>query len=541
MRCPVLALTGDQEDTWRELPTRSSPSAWAGSGPATRWCPAPGTTSTSRTPTRRWRTSRPSSPRSARDGVVLLHDLGSSGRRGRAVARRGAGGWHVPDLPGHGDAPAPRTAPTTRWAGHPGAVGPGGRGSLVGVAQNAHGALILAAGGGCGAVAIVDGLWGPWQGPEDAIDAMYAGLRASSPTRAPRRAPPSGLDPAPGTGTASAMSAPFAQRFWGAVTVPCWRSRRPRHRPRRPSAPSGSAGSAATTTLVEPDDAAPARRGRASRPGPGAEDGARRAPSAAGGTLARGSGRVDAMAIQKVLGIETEYGIIVRGGDSNPIAASSVLINAYVQELARAGAATGASRVGWDFEDEHPGNDARGLQRRGPDAARGGDAPRQRRPHQRGSLLRRPRPPGAVDARVRRPALGRGLRPSRRAHPPPVDDGRDGPAARGPGDRRLQEQLGPQGQQLRHPRELPDGPDGPVLEDRQLRHAALHHAADLHGRREGGHRGTGPHERRRAVPAHPAGRLLRGGGRPRDDPEAARSSTPATSPTPTPRSTAGCT
>jgi proteasome accessory factor PafA2 len=67
------------------------------------------------------------------------------------------------------------------------------------------------------------------------------------------------------------------------------------------------------------------------------------------------------MAIQKVLGIETEYGIIVRGGDSNPIAASSILINAYVQELARAGAAAGASRVGWDFEDEHPGNDARGF------------------------------------------------------------------------------------------------------------------------------------------------------------------------------------
>jgi proteasome accessory factor PafA2 len=71
------------------------------------------------------------------------------------------------------------------------------------------------------------------------------------------------------------------------------------------------------------------------------------------------------MAIQKVLGIETEYGIIVRGGDSNPIAASSVLINAYVQELARAGAATGASRVGWDFEDEQPGNDARGFSAEG--------------------------------------------------------------------------------------------------------------------------------------------------------------------------------
>jgi proteasome accessory factor A len=71
------------------------------------------------------------------------------------------------------------------------------------------------------------------------------------------------------------------------------------------------------------------------------------------------------MAIQKVLGIETEYGIIVRGGDSNPIAASSILINAYVQGLARAGAATGAARVGWDFEDEQPGNDARGFNAEG--------------------------------------------------------------------------------------------------------------------------------------------------------------------------------
>jgi proteasome accessory factor A len=67
------------------------------------------------------------------------------------------------------------------------------------------------------------------------------------------------------------------------------------------------------------------------------------------------------VAIPKVLGIETEYGILIRGGESNPIAASSILINAYVQELARAGAATGASRIGWDFEDEQPGNDARGF------------------------------------------------------------------------------------------------------------------------------------------------------------------------------------
>jgi proteasome accessory factor A len=69
------------------------------------------------------------------------------------------------------------------------------------------------------------------------------------------------------------------------------------------------------------------------------------------------------VALRKIVGIETEFGILVRGaGESNPIAASSVLINAYVQELAREG--TGhktAPRVGWDFEDEMPANDARGF------------------------------------------------------------------------------------------------------------------------------------------------------------------------------------
>jgi Pup amidohydrolase len=64
------------------------------------------------------------------------------------------------------------------------------------------------------------------------------------------------------------------------------------------------------------------------------------------------------VAIAKVCGIETEYGIVHRGlGESNPIAASSVLINAYVSELSR--------KVGWDFEDESPGNDARGFARDG--------------------------------------------------------------------------------------------------------------------------------------------------------------------------------
>ena len=68
------------------------------------------------------------------------------------------------------------------------------------------------------------------------------------------------------------------------------------------------------------------------------------------------------MALAKILGLETEFGIVLRGtGESNPIAASSVLINAYMGELARAADAEHpVAKVGWDFEDESPGNDARG-------------------------------------------------------------------------------------------------------------------------------------------------------------------------------------
>ena len=68
------------------------------------------------------------------------------------------------------------------------------------------------------------------------------------------------------------------------------------------------------------------------------------------------------MALRKVLGVETEFGILVRGApEANPIAASSVLINAYINELGRGGSSPPAPKVGWDFEDEHPGNDARGF------------------------------------------------------------------------------------------------------------------------------------------------------------------------------------
>ncbi|MFM7684914.1 MAG: depupylase/deamidase Dop [Actinomycetota bacterium] len=63
------------------------------------------------------------------------------------------------------------------------------------------------------------------------------------------------------------------------------------------------------------------------------------------------------MAIPKVCGIETEYGILVRGpvpdAAANPVSASSLLINSYLQAHQR--------RVGWDFDHERPGTDARGF------------------------------------------------------------------------------------------------------------------------------------------------------------------------------------
>ncbi len=67
------------------------------------------------------------------------------------------------------------------------------------------------------------------------------------------------------------------------------------------------------------------------------------------------------MAVPKICGIETEYGIVVRGAaDANPISASSMLINAYLSHLSTRRADAPGPSVGWDFEDETPGNDARG-------------------------------------------------------------------------------------------------------------------------------------------------------------------------------------
>jgi proteasome accessory factor A len=67
------------------------------------------------------------------------------------------------------------------------------------------------------------------------------------------------------------------------------------------------------------------------------------------------------MAVAKIVGIETEFGIMVRGTvDWNPVSASSLLINAYVGTEV-GGLDDRTTPVAWDFIDEMPGADARDL------------------------------------------------------------------------------------------------------------------------------------------------------------------------------------
>ena len=68
------------------------------------------------------------------------------------------------------------------------------------------------------------------------------------------------------------------------------------------------------------------------------------------------------MALRRIYGTETEYGIVHRGvKDSNPISASSFLINAYLSTTSVQGVGPNAPRVGWDFIDETPEIDIRGF------------------------------------------------------------------------------------------------------------------------------------------------------------------------------------
>ena len=107
-----------------------------------------------------------------------------------------------------------------------------------------------------------------------------------------------------------------------------------------------------------------------------------------------------------------------------------------------------------------------------------------------------------------------------------------GAAHPGPaGARRLQEQLGRQGQLLRLPRELPDGPGRPVRPGRSRAWCRTSSPArSSPGRARSGRRRRRSTRRTVDVPALPAGRVLRGEGRARDDAEAPHRQHPGRAP-----------
>jgi len=128
--------------------------------------------------------------------------------------------------------------------------------TLVGVGQNAHGALVHAASGGCDRVVIVDGLWGPWRTPAEEVDEYYAFIRAiAADPDATGAAPDSGLDPRAAYGYGVMSSARFARAFWAAVTQPVLAIETPASRTPAPERAKRLGWFGGSATLVELDPA----------------------------------------------------------------------------------------------------------------------------------------------------------------------------------------------------------------------------------------------------------------------------------------------
>jgi hypothetical protein len=196
--------------------------------------------------------------------VVLLHDLGdpAGGAEWRAAA---PDEWIVPNLPGHGATPATRTGhydpmsavAIARWTmGH---AANGDAATLVGVRQNAHGALVAAAGRDADRVVVVDGLWGPWRTPPQEVDAFYGMIRAmAADPAATGPAPASGLDPRATHGYGVMVSARFCRQFWGAIEQPILAIETPASTTPRAERAERLSWFGGPTTVVELDAADPA-------------------------------------------------------------------------------------------------------------------------------------------------------------------------------------------------------------------------------------------------------------------------------------------
>ncbi len=223
------------------------------------------------------------------------------------------------------------------------------------------------------------------------------------------------------------------------------------------------------------------------------------------------------MALPKVCGIETEYGIVVRGGDNNPVVG---VVGADQRLRRRHQPRARSDRLGLRGRVARPTTPAasRSTTRWHPRSRRRSSTPCSPTAPATTSttpIPRSPRPRCATAREVVRwdraaEEIVRGARCSTPAALLP-DGGRD---------HRPQEQLRRQGQQLRLPRELPARPRDavrPASSPRSPRTSSPARSSPAPARSAA----SCPASRRpRAVPAQPAGRLLRGGGRPRDHAQA---------------------
>ena len=240
------------------------------------------------------------------------------------------------------------------------------------------------------------------------------------------------------------------------------------------------------------------------------------------------------MALPKVCGIETEYGIVVRGAENNPVSASSLLINAYVVgHVARRSGGTSTTST-------RPTT-------RGASRSTTCSPPRSRR---RSSTPCSPTAPATTSTtpipRSRHPRCRTPSRPSSGTAPPRRSCGRRWTTRApllAPGGELVVYKNNSDGKGNSYgchenyllARELPFGRMAaqitPHFVTRQIFCGAGKVGCEL----------PGAGARRGRLPAEPARRLLRGGGRAGDDAQAPDRQHPRRAALRSPRSTAGCT
>jgi hypothetical protein len=180
------------------------------------------------------------------------------------------------------------------------------------------------------------------------------------------------------------------------------------------------------------------------------------------------------MAIPTIMGTEIEFGITVKNDpDFDPISSCVLIVNAYREDP--------EGRILWDYDQEKSARRRARIPGRGREvhAQPAGEHRPQQDADQRSPVLRRSCPPRVFEPRGDERARHRHPREGRRADRGDEPSRGEHAAARRRGDAGLQEQQRPQGQQLRLPRELPDGSTHVVQAGRRAPAAVLRDAPDL--------------------------------------------------------------